>query len=75
MAEDGRARPDMIVRLPIERLIVVDSKAPIEAYSKRSKHLEMKRQNRKAQRSRAPRSNSSDEARREDLLGTARLHA
>jgi DNA recombination protein RmuC len=30
--EDGRLRPDMIVRLPNERLIVVDSKAPIEAY-------------------------------------------
>ena len=30
--EDGRLRPDMIVRLPNERLIVVDSKAPIEGY-------------------------------------------
>jgi DNA recombination protein RmuC len=30
--EDGRLRPDMIVRLPNERLIVVDSKAPIGAY-------------------------------------------
>lgn len=30
--EDGRLRPDMIVRLPNERVIVVDSKAPIEAY-------------------------------------------
>jgi DNA recombination protein RmuC len=30
--EDGRLRPDMIVRLPNERLIVVDSKAPISAY-------------------------------------------
>lgn len=30
--EDGRLRPDMIVRLPNDRLIVVDSKAPIDAY-------------------------------------------
>src|SRR6185295_16051029 len=30
--EDGRLRPDMIVRLPNERVIVVDSKAPIEGY-------------------------------------------
>lgn len=30
--EEGRLRPDMIVRLPSERLVVVDSKVPLEAY-------------------------------------------
>jgi DNA recombination protein RmuC len=31
-SEDGRLRPDLIVRLPAGKTIVVDAKAPIEAY-------------------------------------------
>ena len=30
--EDGRQRPDLIVRLPADREIVVDAKVPLEAY-------------------------------------------
>ena len=30
--EEGRLRPDMTVRLPNDRIIIVDSKAPLEAY-------------------------------------------
>jgi len=30
--DDGRSTPDMLVRLPRQRLIVIDSKAPLDAY-------------------------------------------
>ncbi len=32
MTEDGRLRPDLIVRLPLGRSIVVDAKVPLKAY-------------------------------------------
>jgi DNA recombination protein RmuC len=32
--EDGRLKPDMVVRLPADKNVVVDSKAPLEAYLK-----------------------------------------
>ena len=31
-SEEGRLRPDMTVRLPNDRVLIVDSKAPLEAY-------------------------------------------
>ncbi len=31
-SEDGRLRPDMVVRLPANRTVVVDAKAPLAAY-------------------------------------------
>ena len=30
--EEGRLRPDMVIRLPNDRLVVVDSKAPLKAF-------------------------------------------
>ncbi len=33
-AEDGRLRPDLLVRLPGEKTVIVDAKAPLEAYLK-----------------------------------------
>lgn len=32
--EDGKLRPDLIIKLPSERIIVVDSKAPMDSYFK-----------------------------------------
>ncbi|WP_309385980.1 DNA recombination protein RmuC [Cerasicoccus frondis] len=31
-SEEGRLRPDMVIRLPNERQVIVDAKAPLEAY-------------------------------------------
>lgn len=41
--ENRRLRPDMIVRLPEERVIAVDSKAPIEAYLAAAEESDEKR--------------------------------
>ncbi len=42
--EGGRIRPDLIIRLPNERVIAVDSKAPMTAYLEASAETDEKRQ-------------------------------
>ena len=73
--DDGRLRPDLIVRLPGGKVVIVDAKVPLAAYldsieatddSERAAHLAV---------ARAPGARAHGQAQREELLQGIRRHA
>ena len=67
--ESGRFRPDLLVRLPGGRTVVVDAKVPLEAYLDAQDATDDHTRDAQARRSRAPGARPHDQARRQGLLG------
>ena len=71
----GRLRPDLIVRLPGGKVVIVDAKVPLAAYLDSLEATEDDRARRAPRRARAPGARAHGEAEREELLAAVRRHA
>ena len=70
--DDGRLRPDLIVRLPGEKVVIVDAKVPLAAYLDACEATDDAERAAPPRVARPPGSRPRGEAQRQELLAAVR---
>ena len=73
--DDGRLRPDLIVRLPGQKVVIVDAKVPLAAYFDSCEATDDAERARAPRVTRPPGTRARGEAQRQELLAAVRRHA